>query len=101
MPDATSVKVDIYRIYESNWKDELEEHEHLVQMVKSRIRDLVMSTPRDMESDDGHRIDWIDWAGVEVESELEALIDYATKAHVLGWIKQNLETGYTEDVEFP
>ena len=101
MPDSTSVKLDINRIYKSNWMDELEENEHLLQLVKSRIRDLVMSTPRTMTGDCGSQIDWIDWAGVEVESELDSLIDYCNKVYVLGWIKQNLEIGYTDDVVFP
>jgi hypothetical protein len=47
MSDSTSVKVDINRIYRSNWESELEENEHDLARVKARIRDLVMSTPRD------------------------------------------------------
>jgi hypothetical protein len=44
---------------------------------------------------------WLDWAGVEFESEIDALIGYAVNVHVLNWIKTNLELGYDDDVEFP
>ena len=101
MSDSTSVKLDINRIYRSNWESELEENEHDLSRVKARIRDLVMSTPREMTGDCGSKIDWLDWAGAELESEIDALIEYAVNVHVLNWIKTNLELGYEDDVEFP
>ena len=75
MPDSTGVKVEIYRIHESNWKEELEDRRDMIRRVKARIRDMVMTTPREMESSCGSKIDWIDWAGVEIESEMDSLIE--------------------------
>ena len=101
MSDYTYVKIGIARVYRSNWKDELEDNERMVQVIKSRLRDMIMTTPRDVCIGED-KIDWLSWAGTEAESEFDSLIEYAVNTRILSEVESTLAIpGYEDDVEFP